>query len=339
MSKYFYEFTPVQRTVDGKPRAEIELKCAGEEGPGWKELLAARQKNPAEIRWGRSADRSGNPGVSRAGTAGDRAQQDPQAGGAAHVTAVQFLEGGVNNVTPKLGLGEGEPVFNEKLYRELKGNSSGPTLPLPIRVGCGIFGSWYGYSGGGAEVDQIWVEKASGRVLREEGFYQGEPRFVSPTAPSRKPPTTARSPARSRATVLQAVSQDLSLGVPDGVPASGRKNLAPEGIARIAGPAAERGDRRRQRRQSIGSQRREGAGPAFRRGPGPRPQCSAFACEAPWGKSWSRRSSPARCGQGGSSARGRDSLYNGVAVTDLPKLCGAGARWQGRRHGERRSAP
>ena len=86
--------------------------------------------------------------------------------GAQHVAAVQFLEGGVNNVTPKLGLGEGEPVFNEKLYRQLKGNSSGPTLLLPSdRVGCGIFGSWYGYSGGGAEVDQIWVEKASGRVL------------------------------------------------------------------------------------------------------------------------------------------------------------------------------
>jgi len=39
-----------------------------------------------------------------------------------------------------------------------------------MRVGCGIWGMWYGYSGGGAQVDQVWVDKATGMVLREEGY-------------------------------------------------------------------------------------------------------------------------------------------------------------------------
>ena len=74
-SKYFYEFTPVQRTVDGKPRAGIELKLAGEEGPGTERTAGRPAETPRGNPLGRSADRSGNPGVSRAGTAGDRAQQ------------------------------------------------------------------------------------------------------------------------------------------------------------------------------------------------------------------------------------------------------------------------
>ena len=48
-----------------------------------------------------------------------------------------------------------------------------------MRVGCGVFGSWYGYSGGGAEVDQIWIEKATGRVLREEGYYGTRPAWTA----------------------------------------------------------------------------------------------------------------------------------------------------------------
>lgn len=32
---------------------------------------------------------------------------------------------------------------------------------------------WYGYSGAGAQVDQIWVDKATGLVLREGGFRDG----------------------------------------------------------------------------------------------------------------------------------------------------------------------
>ncbi len=45
-----------------------------------------------------------------------------------------------------------------------------PTARLPILVGCGIWGRWYGYVGGGVDVDQIWADKATGLVLREEGF-------------------------------------------------------------------------------------------------------------------------------------------------------------------------
>ncbi len=178
-SKYFYEFTPVEREVDGKPCAVIELKCAGEEGPGWKELAAARQKNPAEIRWGgyriEAAIREYRGQVRPVIVL----NPDRRTGGKTPVTSMSFLEGGVDNVTPKLGLGEGEQTFDEKLYQKLKAESNEPELLLPIRVGCGVFGSWYGYSGGGVDVDQVWVEKATGRILREEGFYRAKPCFVA----------------------------------------------------------------------------------------------------------------------------------------------------------------
>ena len=50
--------------------------------------------------------------------------------------------------------------------------------PLRISCGCGIWELSYGSSQAAVEVDQIWVEKATGRVLREEGFVQGECRFL-----------------------------------------------------------------------------------------------------------------------------------------------------------------
>ena len=177
-SKYFYEFTPVQKDVDGKPRAVMELKCVYEEGPGWKELAAAHDNNPAEIRWGGYKIEA----VIREYRGQIRPvivlNRDSEAETKTPVASVSFLEGGVDNVTPKLGLGEGEQIFDEALFQKLKAESKEPEIFLPMRVGCGIFGSWYGYSGGGADVDQLWVDKATGRILREEGFYKAEPRFV-----------------------------------------------------------------------------------------------------------------------------------------------------------------
>jgi hypothetical protein len=38
-------------------------------------------------------------------------------------------------------------------------------------VGCGIFRTWYGSYGQPVDTDQIWVEKKTGLVLKEEGFY------------------------------------------------------------------------------------------------------------------------------------------------------------------------
>ena len=173
-SKYFYEFTPVKKEVDGESRAVIELKCAGEEGPGWKELVAAQQNNSSDIDWGGCRVQA----VIREYRGQVRPVIVLGRTGRGSVTSISFLEGGVGNVTPKLGLGEGEQAFDEATYQKLKAQSSAPKPVLPMRVGCGVFGTWYGYSGGGADMDQLWVDKATGRVLREEGFYGGEPRFV-----------------------------------------------------------------------------------------------------------------------------------------------------------------
>jgi len=90
----------------------------------------------------------------------------------------KIFAGGVNNMTPRLTLGAGERIFDNALYEELKAEMPTPDRILAMRVGCGVWDLWYGYSGGNALVDQIWVDKATGLVLREEGFYDGVCRFT-----------------------------------------------------------------------------------------------------------------------------------------------------------------
>ena len=173
-SKYFYEFTPVRKEMDGKQIAVIEIKCDYEEGPHWRELVEANGKDPSEFFW------CGCQIKAEIREYRGRVRPVIVFGGPSDgtVTSTSFLEGGIGNVTPKLGLGEGERIFDEKLYQELKVKSKEPELVLPMRVGCGVFGYWHGYSGGGAEVDQIWMDKATGRVLREEGFQKDKPSFT-----------------------------------------------------------------------------------------------------------------------------------------------------------------
>ena len=69
--------------------------------------------------------------------------------------------------------------FDEELYRKLKAKSSELTPLLPMDVGCGVFESYYGSRNGrDADVDQLWVDKATGQILREEGFCGGESLFT-----------------------------------------------------------------------------------------------------------------------------------------------------------------
>jgi hypothetical protein len=71
-----------------------------------------------------------------------------------------------------------------------------------MRVGCGIWGSWYGYSGGGAEADQLWVDKATGMVLREEGFAKGKCRFTVEYGDFQPVPAGGSAPGRVLVTLL-----------------------------------------------------------------------------------------------------------------------------------------
>lgn len=43
-----------------------------------------------------------------------------------------------------------------------------------MRVGCGIWGSGYGYSSGSDEEEKIWVDSMTGAVLKEEGWFKGK---------------------------------------------------------------------------------------------------------------------------------------------------------------------
>jgi beta-lactamase regulating signal transducer with metallopeptidase domain len=176
-SKYDYQFLPVEQQVGREKRTVIELKCLHEEGPGWKALLAAYHANPAEIKWG------GKIITSRIGVIQGETRpvialnDDPEFTEKSPITSTIFA-GGENNLTKKLTLGEGERLLDEALFREVKAKTP---WRFPTEVGCGIWGTWYGYSGGGgsAEIDQVWIDKETGGVLREEGFTaKGVCRFV-----------------------------------------------------------------------------------------------------------------------------------------------------------------
>lgn len=45
---------------------------------------------------------------------------------------------------------------------------------IPLRIGCGIWGMFYGYAGRGFERALLWIDAGSGVVLREEGYFEGE---------------------------------------------------------------------------------------------------------------------------------------------------------------------
>ena len=175
--KHMYEFLPVEKEVDGDKQVVIELTCLYEEGPGWETILAGHEVNPLQIKWGgtvitaaiREYDGEDRPVIVLG--------RDPDFEGDRPITLTQFA-GGRGNMTPKLTLGEGEEIFDEELLEKLKAEEPKPQPFLAMRVGCGIWRSWYGYSGGGARVDQIWVDKATGMILREEGFTEGKARFT-----------------------------------------------------------------------------------------------------------------------------------------------------------------
>ena len=177
-SKYEYEFFPDEQEIRGVMRTVIGLKCLLEEGPSWKAILAARNANPAEIRWNGwiiTLKTSELQGETRTGIDSD---WDREFTGKRPAIFTSSRSSGENGMTRILVLGEGERMVDEAYYRELKAKRPGPKLTLPMRVGCGIWDRWYGYGHGHADTDQVWIDKETGGVLREEGFCEGRCEFV-----------------------------------------------------------------------------------------------------------------------------------------------------------------
>jgi hypothetical protein len=176
-AKYEYEFFPAEQEIGGVKRTVIGLKCLREEGPSWKALLAAQRANPARIEWGeeiislsmRDLHGETRPVIVR--------EYNLKFTGKSSITVLNYWAGGENG-TPDLFLGEGERMMNEAYYRELKARNPGPKLTLPMRVACGIWDRWYGFRDSHADLDQVWIDKETGDVLREEGFLEGRCEFV-----------------------------------------------------------------------------------------------------------------------------------------------------------------
>ena len=159
--KYQYELVPVEKETNGAKRAVIELKCLFEEGPSGVTLQEALKANPAQLKW--------EGQIYTAFILQCRDQKRPQ-------IAVENYRH--VSVLPRVILEEGDSQFSEALYDALKTASWKPERYLAMRVGCGVWGCWYGYSGGGAEADQVCIDKLTGVVLREEGLRDGKRRFT-----------------------------------------------------------------------------------------------------------------------------------------------------------------
>ena len=86
------------------------------------------------------------------------------------------------------------------LHLKNRQNDSGEPQRFSVAVGCGLARTWYGYSSYKVDLDQIWVDKATGRILREEaftkkdGFYQKKPSFVATYGDFEKTPDGGQAP-------------------------------------------------------------------------------------------------------------------------------------------------
>jgi hypothetical protein len=177
-SKYEYEFLPVEKSMDGEKRVVIEVRALHEEGPDWQQIQAALKENPAEIQWG---------GLIISGAVGDFHGENipliyinnaPDAPEKSPITSMTF-HGGIDNRTKNLVLGEGERAVDEAEYERLKNETPEPRLFLPLRIGCGVWRSWYGYMGSSMDIDRVWMDKTTGVLIREEGYRDGELHYLA----------------------------------------------------------------------------------------------------------------------------------------------------------------
>ena len=86
------------------------------------------------------------------------------------------------------------------LHLKKRQDDSGEPQRFSVAVGCGLARNWYGYSSYKVDLDQIWVDKATGRILREEaftkddGFYQKKASFVATYGDFVKTPDGGQAP-------------------------------------------------------------------------------------------------------------------------------------------------
>ena len=167
----WYLLTPIKEDQQGGIRAIIQADCLFEEGPGWNSIQEDLSNDPTCLTWELLREGRWKPQ--------ERTFR---------AFLLQSNEGEIpflledkhrsSQIHPQVLLTEGKNEYNEQLYESFKEILPEPERFLAMRVGCGVWGSWYGYSGGGATEDKIWVDRSSGIVLREEGYRDDQLHFA-----------------------------------------------------------------------------------------------------------------------------------------------------------------
>jgi len=168
--QYWYVLAPAKEDHQGEIRGVIQAECLFEEGPSWSVIQEDLSKDPTSLTWNPP-----NQGRGRRARTFRAFLLPGQDGGLPFL-----LEEGHESaqMLPRVLITEGKHVRNEALHESLKDILPKPARILAMRIGCGVWGSWYGYSGGGATEDRIWVDRSAGTVLREEGYHDGNLRFT-----------------------------------------------------------------------------------------------------------------------------------------------------------------
>ncbi len=166
--RYRYELTAGMRENNGRKEAILQARCLFEEGPGWRELQDDLRQDPTRLTW---REGRGSGYIHIAYRAVLIKTPDGEVPMIVHRTGeVHLIPGAI--------LTEGEAVTNPQLLEAFKTVIPKPERGLPMRFGCGVWHLWYGYMGGGAREEKIWIDPDSGAVLREEGYGDGKRQFM-----------------------------------------------------------------------------------------------------------------------------------------------------------------
>lgn len=163
-----YRLTPIMIDAGGESRAVLSLESLFDEGPSWGRLQESLEADPTRLEWEQRSRRWPRKLIYRAIRFETREGMRP---------FIALRTGQKIEILPSVILKEGPKRMHEGIRESLAEFTPRPERSLAMRIGCGIWGTWFGYYGGGVESDRIWVDAESGAVVREEGYSKNELRF------------------------------------------------------------------------------------------------------------------------------------------------------------------
>jgi hypothetical protein len=235
-----YEFTPVECAENGRKRIGVQMKYLLGFASNWAGLAAASSGTPSTLRWGGfviTATTCAYGGKSQPVlvTKPDpdcndmsplsRIEIDGEDGATTRLDVYNIPGDEAQDVfvkklakgTRRLRMGEGWALDPQRLARIKKEVYAcphfGPDNLQRLGLTCGsTIGTRSAGNSTAADVDQVWVEKMTGRLLREEGFREGKCCFTIQYGDYQRISDTAAVPRHVVATMFDPSPESTSTG-------------------------------------------------------------------------------------------------------------------------------